>query len=467
MRMEGTEAQTSRLRSLGLLGNPFDVDMSSSADPRGTEVASRAAAFRLLGAIGATKSDPSHTPIILEKSPDVHSYYSVTSMVFVMKALVDGEIIPGSIPAYIPLDMMRLGRVRALLAEMAERIAGHTPDLVIGTWSRRTLIEPDASLPEWDALLATGFDRDEALADIQADPRAFCARVFGELAETREGADDFEALMRVSTSRKETLEVDPEMDSADLAPEAEDNPEDRLAEVFTVPLGEIDEGALPDAVDERLPELLLGDYIVAYTKAHLSPVVARGIRAYRAQGYASMAEELKISKAPTKSLLAIFEFSKGVYDLGVALYDRIEMWETVPAELRSAIVQTLTELRRNLKDHAVMVFMLEPETAPELEAGFPDATRVEWSFKELSTIEHETLADTELLTYWIGSAGIDGVMPSWADAAVEAIPEGTTLDLACRALSRAIGDAVAEGETQVGPALVSSALVAEKEAAPA
>ena len=46
------------------------------------------------------------------------------------------------------------------------------------------------------------------------------------------------------------------------------------------------------------------DYLIEYTRAHLSPVIARGLRMYRERGLSALAEELKITKAPRKTLAA-------------------------------------------------------------------------------------------------------------------------------------------------------------------
>lgn len=462
--MTTADGDMAGVNGLGLIADPFQLDEDDSGDSAGVQLAMVSAGYRLLKAVRSAQADGDLRPIVVRRSPDVAMEFGVTALATVMSELVEGSVVEHSLPIYVPLDMMRIGRVRALLNVAAERIAGRVPDLVIAEWSRRVLMDPDTSIPEWDALVAAGFDAATVIEEIDEDPAAFSARVFGERVASRDGSGDYEMLMRVSTSRQDKLDPDPDTDAADLAPSEEDNADDVLAEVFTTPLGEIDDQALPEGPGDGLPALLLGDFIIAHTKKHLSPVIARGIGAYRAQGLASMSEELKISKAPTKSLLALFEFAKGVFDLGVVIYDRLEMWENVPADLRSKIVATLTELRWNLKDDAVLVLIMTPGTAPELEEGFAASRVVEWEFDELVRVaEYDAPYDADVVRHWLESASIDKT-PDWADEALSAIPEGTSLAAACRSLSVAIQAAVASGRSCVSASDVEAALVAEQEA---
>ena len=53
--------------------------------------------------------------------------------------------------------------------------------------------------------------------------------------------------------------------------------------------------------DEDAPVV---DYLIEYTRAHLSPVIARALRMYKERGLSALAEEIKITKAPRKTLTA-------------------------------------------------------------------------------------------------------------------------------------------------------------------
>ncbi len=53
------------------------------------------------------------------------------------------------------------------------------------------------------------------------------------------------------------------------------------------------------------------DYLIEYTRAHLSPVFARALRMYKERGLSALAEEIKITKAPRKTLAAAIELGDG------------------------------------------------------------------------------------------------------------------------------------------------------------
>ena len=109
--------------------------------------------------------------------------------------------------AYVLMFMMRLGRVRATLQIVAERLAFRDFDTTLGLYVGKVLAEPDESLVAYQVLGA------EALAAYQArfaeDPAAAVADVFGiakverrpELAEV---ADTRPLGPRSQTSRRTT-----------------------------------------------------------------------------------------------------------------------------------------------------------------------------------------------------------------------------------------------------------------------
>jgi len=449
-RMDSNAAAPAGMRSLGLVADPFLVEDDGSANSAGIRLAVRSAQLRLLSALDAAASDETHRPLVVEKPSQLPAYYPISALAGVLKALADDDPVSGLLTAYLPLDMMRVGRVRSALNVIAERVGGVKPDISIALWSRQSFVEPDTALPEWKSLAQEGVDMTALIAEIDGDPAGFSARVFGELVESREGAEDFETLMRVSTSRQNRLEKDLEAESDD-AVEFTPSAEDPLAEVLVTPLGEVDTDALTEGSDSRVAAV--GDYVIAYTKEHLSPVVARGIKAYRAQGFASMAEELKITKAPTKTLVALLRFVRPLYRSGALIYDRLEMWENVPADLRGKIVASLTELRWALKDYAPLVLILVPGAAPELEEAFSAARRIDWSFSELEQVrEADAQFDAEVARGWLKSATVDGSVPAWADRLLAAVPAGTLLDSACAALSWSLARAADAGLSEPEPA---------------
>ncbi len=464
--MESREVAAGDIRSLGLVDDPFRVVDDGSGNAPGVKLAINAAALRLFCAIEASAADPSHRPIVIEKNRDIPAYYPVAALARVFSGLSDETPVAGILQSYIPLDMMRVGRVRSLLNVVSGRVAGTDPAGTIGMWSREAFVEPDESLEEWAAIRDTITVAD-ILDEIDQDPRAFCERIFGEVVESRSGAENIEQLMRVSTSRQDRLETDPE-EGVELAIAEDPESGDLLDDAFIVPLGELDAEALPEPDPATAVDGLIADYIIAFTKEHLSPVVARGIAAFRAQGVNSMAEELKITKAPSKTVHALYRFARPRFRSGAVIYDRLEMWENVPTELRTKIVGTMTELRWALKDDASLVLMLVPGTCPEIEEGFASAIHVSWSFKDVEPVSQpDSPFDRAIAAEWLASASLSTEAPAWGDALFDAIPEGTTLASAATALSRAIEHAVDAGLAVPDPAVVVAALDAEKEAAPA
>ncbi len=437
----------SRFEGLGLIADPFAVIDDGSADSAGIKLTIRAASLRLLCAIETSLSDPDHPAIVIEKTDQVPGYFSVASLGGVLTEFASESLVKGVVPAYIPLDMMRVGRVRAALGAFAERIDNGSPDSLIAVWALKSLDEPDIELREWLELSVHGFDETQLRASLENEPVDTVARVFGAPVESRQGADDFESLMRVSTTRQSRLAADPEDDGSPVA--TEDAVDDPFAEVFVTPLGAVDDTALESGDESAISDELFGDYVIAYVREHLSPVVARGIGAYRAQGCASMVEELKVTKAPTKTLHALLRFAQGTYRSGALIYDRLEMWENVPADLRASIVSTLSRLRDALKGLAVLVLIVVPGKAPELEEVFSSAHHISWDYAELDAARPEdALFDVEIAGKWIASASLTGVSPEWAPLFLAAVPEGTLLSTACEALSRVLSESAASGASQ-------------------
>lgn len=452
--MEHPQVVKTGFQRLGLVGNPFEEPSDGSADSVGLKLCVLAAAHQLLAAIEDSVSGTVRHPIVVEKPSELPGYFSVAALATTLRAFSSNGS-GGVVSAYVPIDMMRIGRVRAVLNVFAERIANGSPELLIGRWTREALLEPDVSLAEWTMLEETGFQVEIALDLIEDDAAGFAARVFGPAVESRDGAEDLETLMRVSTTRRERLESNPALDEP--LSQAEEATDDPLGDAFTTPLGDADDRALPEGAQEDSTDPLLAEYVIAYTRENLSPVVARGIRAYQAQGCASMAEEMKVSKAPTKTLAALLRFAEGAYRAGVVLFDRLEMWENVPEDLRSSIVESIEALQANLCEQMVVVLMLVRGTAPELETAFADARRVVWEFKELESVRAmDAVFDPEIALSWIAAASLDTRPPRWAHDLISAVPANSGMAEACSALSGALKRALGSGSDPNPADVVSS-----------
>lgn len=449
-----TDQEVPDYRSLGLLANPFEPVVDSS-DALGVRLSIRAAVLRLLSAVEGAIDDPDHRPIVIEKAPEIPSYYDVAALSEVFSSIASGSPVPGLLGAYVPVDMMRIGRIRAAVSVVAERISGSHPDVMIARWSRHTLAEPDAALEEW-AKLTAETDVAAVIERIDSDEAAFAAEMFGEKLAEREGADDIDAMMTISAARQDRLEADPneddESDGGLAADESADD--DPLGEAFVTPLGGEDAVLVEDL---GASDALVREYVLAYTRKNLSPVVARGIEAYAAQGTTSMAQELKVTKAPTKTLAALLRFAQSSFRAGLLMYDRFEMWPSVPDDLRMKIIASLTQTRWAVKDTSVMVLFVSRGDAPELRESFSFARVVPWSFSEVEAVFSEgAVFDPAIALSWIASAST-GEVPDWANALVGAVPSDVTIEAGCQALSQELS-AAASGVRAPDPAVVSTAL---------
>lgn len=445
---------TAGLFELGLLVNPFTPPSDGSSDTLGVRLAVNAAALRLLIALDGSVTSDDRKPIVVEKSPEIPAYYNIAATARVFKCIAQGEPIPGILQAYVPIDMMRIGRVRAPLGIVAERVAGPGVDLTIAAWARLALTEPDSTLAEFAAL--EGVDLGSLVKRLDSDPAAFTAWVFGDPDARRAGAEDAEVMMRVATSRTARLDPDPAEDEESTVGDAtasEEALDDPMADAFVTPLEtseapQLGSGESADDSAQRALKQDVADYLIAYTSAHLSPVLARGIRAFAAQGTDAMAQELKVSKAPSKTLAALLRFAETRIRLGAILFDNFDIWPSVPADLRLKISTTFSQLRWTLKDVGILVFFLTPGSAPEVEEAFASGHRVSWDFAELFRVADEDSAfDAEAAATWLRSASLDGTMPSWGDELIAAVPSGMSLVAACGSLSGAIDLAAEAGTT--------------------
>lgn len=468
-------------RSLGLLSNPFRIEKPArETDYPGVELVTHAAANRLLTALDAAADDPDSRPVWVEKAGGLPQSYYVGPLAEVLRATGSDEPGMNVLTGYVPLDMMRIGRVRAVLSVIAERVSGVDVDLTIAAWMRVMLASLDAELPEHSAIAAS--DLAALDAALESGPAATVERYFGPAVAERKGAEDLEILMRISTVRQDALEVDAE-DGSGAESAADEAPDDAMSEVFTTPGGpslspqsvgeapatgsdtESQPATSEQEPDDGLPRAAdLVAYVVAYTSAHLSPVIARGLRAYRAQGISSMTQELKVTKAPTKTLTALCRFATCRFRKVEILFDRFDVWETVPDDLRSRIIGTFSQLRFALREVAVLALISSTGQTPELEEQFAVATRVMWDMHGLAEVEGmEPAFDIDVAQSWMDAATLAGHARIALDEGplVRLLPpEGAPLAPAIDLLAAAIDDAAARGVTHVDDAAVQAALSA-------
>ena len=296
--------------------------------------------------------------------------------------------------AYILMFMMRLGRVRATLQILSERLAFRDFDQTLRAYVGKVLAEPDDTLISYQVLGAEGLAAFAARFD--EDPAAAVADVFG-IAKVERRPE----LAEVADTRPSELLSD--VEDEEVLDEIDDTIGDAPGtEVI------LTEEAAPGEADFR-PVL---DYLVEYTKAHLSPVIARALRMYRDRGLVALTAELNVTKAPRKTLTALVKFARVRFRKIVLVYDGFDNWGQTPSDVRSQITGTLSELRWMLEHDAVVVMMLERGGAPELEEQFGSGKTLAWDFPGIVPLEENAdVADVEMLDRWLASAALDGTSP--------------------------------------------------------
>lgn len=383
-------------RPLGLIANPFVPRTMREGEPLISTLEIHSQANVLLAHIEAVRDADRPKTIWVDKNGEIHNYYFVGAQSTSEEALIRDDSL-NVLPVYVQLFMMRSGRVRAAMNTLAERIATRSFDRTLAAWVREIIASPDTELPEsslmgpeaWDAFV-TAFE---------ADPIAELTARFGTCELER-----VVILKQPTDTREASLVEEPDED--------DDTPEDdaiteqmpSLSEAVLAPTGgeERDEDTVNVALSDPVVE-----YIIAYTKAHLSPVIARGLRGYLERGLAQMMTELKVTKAPRKTFKALTQLAALRFDKIVLIYDGFESWRMLAEESRHAAVSALTELRFIMGGRGVMVFLVAPGQADELEDQFGGGDRIEWDFAGLTTPRPDPDAlDIELAQRWVDLATV-------------------------------------------------------------
>lgn len=381
----------SRYESLGLLANPFDGVSEPTESAVTCEIL--AAGNRLLGAIHAAASEDAPRPIRVLKDTDIPSSYTLAAGAHAEHSLaVDDSL--NVLHAYVQMFMFKNGVMRGTLGVVAERLAFRDFMTTLAPFVRTAFTQPDETLPSWTAL---GPEQAASFVErFEADAAGALVAVLGE-----EEVERHEELIEVLDPRRGDLEDDG--DEEDVTQEIDETVGDAPGTAVLL-------AASAQADDENKAVL---DYLVEYTQVHLSPVVARGLRMYRERGLSALSEELKITKAPRKTLGKLAELATLRFRKIAFLYDEFAYWPEIPADLRSQIVGSLTRLRWKLDGHAVMVLMLANGEAPELEEALSGPTVVDWTFKNLYALQDAPNVIAEsVVNDWIASATVPGREPA-------------------------------------------------------
>ena len=463
-----SEAIDQGVRSHGLVLNPFrPLDPERSAEPIGVQLEVHAAASRLLTALRRSADADSFRPLWVEKSPVVSKYYHVAATAEVM-ALGGGAAEHGVLVAYVALPFMRHGRVRAALSTLAERATGPVLLQALAGYMSVALSEPDTGLPEYEALVVGDFD--EMRLALAADPEAAVARTFGEYVGERPGHDDLMDLMKEAGARQATLEADPdasaeaaELEAGEALTASETSPVAGVRQEKD--LNDADVVAEPNADDAYAG--VVADYVISHVRAHLSPVVARALSAYRTSGASAMALELKITKAPRKTRKAVARFLHHGVGAIVIAFDQFDGWEQIPGDTRVAIAASFTEMRWAIDGAGIVVIMSSAGATRELEEQFGSAERVAWDMPHIEALNtpEASIADAPI-SEWLEAATIAQPAVSADDPVFEEIDRrtGGRLEQFATLAAIAVDDAIARGVDVLDPATIEGAPAADSSA---
>lgn len=426
--------------SIGLVANPFVVTPEDGIG-LGVALEIEAATNSLYALLVDAASQANPKPVLVSKGA-IPSYYPLRAIANLEATLVADERL-NVLHAYIQLYMMRKGRVRSTLGVLGERLAFRSFDETLARYLHRVVDSRDEELIERVGVDAAALD--EFAAALKRDPAGAVATYFGAPELERRPQ-----LAEVLDIRLASLAAD--VEEGDSAAEVDDS----VGEAPGTGLVLADEPDLsPDAVV---------DYLVAYTEKHLSKVLARGLRVYRERGLAALSAELKVTKAPRKTLKALANLASARFDKMAIIYDGFDNWGAIDPELRQTIVTSLTEMRWMLDGQAVFVLLLEAGKVPELEEQFGAATRLDWDFPGLvATQDAPDVLDRTLVDRWLASAARVASGPmTMDDPVLDALAEDArgSLEHFAAAAALAIEDAAGRGV----PALDDEALAAARRA---
>ncbi|MDZ4063392.1 MAG: hypothetical protein U1E22_01880, partial [Coriobacteriia bacterium] len=263
---------SSEYEQLGLVVNPFTLPLKREGMEDSHQLVCHAEAARLYVALREESRAEKSRPIWISKFENLPDYYTRVSLAEALSLLPVSPAM-NVLVAYVPFASMRQGRIRSTLDAVAERLAGESFGLTCAHFAAEALGQPDEGL-----LSEAGLSGDvaaEVAASFSDHPEAAAGEFFGEEMTVREGAMEAEQLIMESTKRLGDLEVDPE-----ASDEVDEEPEGDRPLVVAEPLdvGEDDDLAPSEMTEEESAALLaqaVRSYLIAYARAHVSPVVAR------------------------------------------------------------------------------------------------------------------------------------------------------------------------------------------------
>lgn len=401
----GTSLDRSAYRAIGLIANPFTRVRMRAGEGVGTALEIQSAGNRLLAALDVLADAPRSTVLWAEKTGGVPAYYYNAVLIYAQHELINDDEL-NILLAYIQLFTAKVGRVRSALNVIAERLATRSFDTTLAYLIDRMIADPaDELLTEDTAREAW----ESFCAEFAKDREAAVAGVLGTYERLA-----IEESERPTDTRAIALETEP--DESDESPET-----DIFTEALPVPV---------TAQEEAQTDPVL-EYIVAYARARYSPVIARSLRVYLRDGVGALADELKITKAPRKTLSTIIDLAGLRFRKVLMLFDGFDNWSAMPEELKVKYIASLAEIRARAGANAMMAFLVPTGAAPELEDQFSGPNRIQVGFPGVPVLGPEGIAlDAEVVANWWHSAVLTGAdVPAFADTELPAMIDAAQGDI--------------------------------------
>lgn len=434
-----------RYRCLGLIANPFAPAREDDEPGVACEIAAEGNA--LLAALAHKRADDAPLPLVVRKA-DLPSQYMNRAIAHAEFSLANDEDL-NILYGYVQLFMMRVGPIRATLGVVGERLMWRDFERTLVAYVGSVLEHPDEELVSYSALGPDGLSTFSS--EYSDDPAGAVRRVFG--AEVGERHPE---LASAGDMRAAGFEGDG--DETDSSPEMDETIGD--APGNRVLLAE----AAQTMADEDKAVL---DYVIEYAKVHLSSVVARALRIYRERGLAAAADELRVTKAPRKTLAKVIELASVRFDKVCLMFDGFEAWLDVDPDVRSRLVGSLSDLRWKTAGNAIPVFFIAEGDAPEIEETFSSATVVEWAFRGLEPMQSQPgvlLAD--VVERWLScAASSDDTKMSLEDPVLGRLSEEAGESMSCfvRMADAAIESAAERGISALDDTALEAGLQAAEQ----
>jgi len=445
--METPEHSVGPYRALGLVANPFLNLRNRENESLAMALEIQSQANRLIASVDMAAAAQRGATIWVEKSDQVHSSYQRAALIWSEKALLHDEDLC-VLPAYVQLFVAKVGRIRSVLNVVAERLATGSFDKTLAAWLGLHIDAPDTELSEWVAVQDGPWD--EFAQAFKADPLEALAGVFGPNVMFR--ALEVEPPIDL---RSVNLEEEPEETDVSL----EDDDQTAAIPEAVVFDEDVDGDADQAIVDVPDPVYV---YLVALARKTLSPVIARGLKVYAARGAAPLSDELKITKAPRKTLKALVDFAALRFRRVVVVFDGYDNWNMMPQELRAKYVGALSEIKLLLGSHAIMVFLVSTDEAPELDEMFGGGSRLAWDFPNITRLKDAEL-EAAFVESWIADATLPGSEPAVsARGLLDAFMSEADGDLQafCAMAAAAIEDMAQRGSASLDEPAVSAGMAA-------